>query len=378
MSTPVSFLNNKNKPAVFVTAGDNYIGYRIARTMLSSDLKQHFDKIIVGNPSSMHKDDNISDVKCSTEDQHQAAERDKKREEWIRELQQMGAKLVQYDVTKPDQSTSLRNELKNIDIAVLIPPCEHSTQRSVKDEAQRLVHETKAMLHMLEQVKVETLVQWSVLKASKGTKQESGMVALEVFHEIEKAVKDASDKFNGGVYIAEVGFLLDCLYFWRTQIQHESRLALPIGDGKFAPVAMKDVAKAIATIASEGRRRSLGEIPEEQEADDETKKERRKVHTLSLMGAEKVNGKQLAKCASKGVGAQIQFKDVSEEDADRVLKQCPEVTPFVRHLILEKMKLIKKNEYNVSKNDLEKYLHGKPESISSFFSHHKDEFKPRQ
>ncbi|KAI8871407.1 hypothetical protein GQ42DRAFT_154491 [Ramicandelaber brevisporus] len=171
--------------------------------------------------------DNISYVKCSTEDQHQAAERGKKREEWIRELQQMGAKLVQYDATKPDQSTSLRNELKNIDVAVLIPPCEHSTQRNVKDEAQRLVHETKAMLHMPEQVK-------------------------------------------------------------------------------------------------------------------------------------------------------IHFKDVSEEDADRVLKQCPEVTPFVRHLILEKMKLVKKNEYNVSKNDLEKYLHGKPESISSFFSHHKDDFKPRQ
>ncbi|KAI8866423.1 hypothetical protein GQ42DRAFT_181337 [Ramicandelaber brevisporus] len=200
--------------------------------------------------------DNISYVKCSTEDQHQAAERGKKREEWLRELQQMGAKLVQYDATKPDQSTSLRNELKNIDVAmgaklvqydatkpdqstslrnelknidvaVLIPPCEHSTQRNVKDEAQRMVHETKAMLHMLEQVK-------------------------------------------------------------------------------------------------------------------------------------------------------IHFKDVSEEDADRVLRQCPEVTPFVRHLILEKMELIKKNEYNISKNDLEKYLHSKPESISSFFSHHKDEFKPRQ
>ncbi|KAI8867891.1 hypothetical protein GQ42DRAFT_171363, partial [Ramicandelaber brevisporus] len=106
--------------------------------------------------------DNISYVKCSTEDQHQAAERGKKREEWLRELQQMGAKLVQYDATKPDQSTSLRNELKNIDVAVLIPPCEHSTQRNVKDEAQRMVHETKAMLHMLEQVKVEALVHRSI------------------------------------------------------------------------------------------------------------------------------------------------------------------------------------------------------------------------
>ncbi|KAI8870392.1 hypothetical protein GQ42DRAFT_16452 [Ramicandelaber brevisporus] len=183
MLTPVTFQNNKSKPSVFITAGDNYLGYRLAQLMLSPELKDRVGEVTVGSPSVLRTPAPENTMPRSNG------------EDLLCELKHLGAKVVAYDAAGVESDVDFRGQLQGTDVAVLIPPFDHYNLRGEEYEAHCMIKETESMLRALHSAKIDTLVQWSIPKFDGWTEQEH-LPAIDVLQMLETAVKTMYDSYS--------------------------------------------------------------------------------------------------------------------------------------------------------------------------------------
>lgn len=102
----------------------------------------------------------------------------------------------------------------------------------------------------------------------------------------------------------------------------------------------------------------------------------RKVYCLT--GSEVVDGEELVRRASEAVGARLKFKDIPQNEAERILRESQQLEQNEIKLLIEMYTMIKDNQWDEATKDYERIVGEKPTELRNFFEDHAREFKPQK
>lgn len=141
---------------------------------------------------------------------------------------------------------------------------------------------------------------------------------------------------------------------------------------KFAPVALGDVALAAAhLLTSENDRGQLVVLTGK--LSSPASKER----FLMIAGPKLCNGEELATAASLGLGTQMEYEDIKEEEAKKLLDG--QIDAAEQEYLLEYYALVRDGHANYVSTHAFKSLTGQnPQELEEFFKTYAAEFKPKR
>jgi len=335
-------------------------------------------------------------------------------------------KVVEYD---PSREDDLVRNFHGHDVVCIIPPIiQHGKkgggEEDEDDEADnmRAAHKRevadwlhrcgKNMIEACCKAKIQCAVMVSVFKSESagedgghhrgGTRgkerdsdsegdQPGGSQLIKIYHQLEQCFKRTKIPHT---CLVKVGLLMQTFLWYAPQVQDTGTLPLATGDGKFAPVSVRDVSRFMACLLSGKKRRGSGAGQPDRPGGDWkawftldgwvasndaaplplASEHHGKAYCLT--GCEQVNGKQLVERANKAIGANIKHKDVGLDEARRLLEQHKEVHKAEMELLLEQYCLIQHGVYAHATRDFETITGRKPMTIEEFFADHASDFKP--
>ncbi|CAG9955389.1 unnamed protein product [Clonostachys rosea f. rosea IK726] len=282
---------------VCISAADGNTGFAIADLLLSEPFSTKIDSLtaLVMDPTSSK----------------------------AKELKERGANVIKHS---PGREKAMTKTLKDTgcDTICLIPPA-HKDKHDISVElitaAKRsgisnvlLISsvgcdyaDPKKQPHLREYIELENLT-----LASKG---------------------DASTPLGHSPCVIRAGFYAENLLLYAPQAKSEGALPLPIGQNhKFAPVALGDVALVAAHVLSGKGKHGF---------DD-----RNRGQMMVVTGPMLCAGKELAEAASQALGSKMEFEDISQAEAKKVLKSQSESDASEQKYILEYYSLVREGKTN--------------------------------
>ncbi|SCV33379.1 uncharacterized protein FFB14_04473 [Fusarium fujikuroi] len=193
---------------------------------------------------------------------------------------------------------------------------------------------------------------------------------LREFIDLEALVMEAKGDPNVSAgtspCIIRAGFYAENLLLYAQQAKSEGILPLPIGEfHKFAPVALGDVAQVAAHVLTGKGKHGF----------DDRHRGQMMVVTGPLLCA----GKELAAAASKALGAELQFENISHAEAKRVLKSQSDIDPSEQQYLLEYYSLVKEGKTNyISTTAFHDVTGEHPTEPENFFKIYEGEMRPKK
>ncbi|KAL7746721.1 hypothetical protein RI367_007883 [Sorochytrium milnesiophthora] len=376
--------HNESKNTVLVTEGDEMIGFYAARACLTS---RKFEKVVVAVHDKSH--------------------------EFAQTLEKEGAHVKEWDLKNKN---SIRHCLQDIDCLLLVPHPSYDT-----------VEKTRNILEVIEQemdedsndddedeFELKKLVFWGPLFAALDDERRrlDHKNVVKIAYELERLIK------KGPVEdwtIVRLGFMMQTLFALSEVIQNRGVIPLAIGEGEFAPVNLKDCARATVTILSEIE----NDDDDDNDDEDEDSKKNKKRHShkrrhrrgekrdneddeddddeddddddnegdferqiLTFTGSQLIDGEELAERASRGLGSgsELRFEPVSIEEMRQILESesSDDLNSFQIEMMLQGMELIEKDKLDIRSHDLQKVLKGRePTTVEKWFEENAAQFKPR-
>jgi len=191
---------------------------------------------------------------------------------------------------------------------------------------------------------------------------------LREFIDIEQLVMeskgDASTPAGTSPVVIRAGFYAENLLNYSPQAK-EGSLPLPIGPNhKFAPIALGDVALVAAHVLSGQGKHGF---------DD-----RHRGQLIVLTGPMLAAGKELAEAAKQALGTEMEFEDISEAEAKRILHAQADWDASELQYLLEYYSLVKEGKTNYISTCAFHDITGQhPQEPVEFFQVYADEFKPQ-
>jgi len=178
-----------------------------------------------------------------------------------------------------------------------------------------------------------------------------------------EAKGDASTVTGTSPVVVRAGFYAENLLNYSPQAK-EGSLPLPIGPShKFAPIALGDVALVVAHILSGKGEHGF---------DD-----KHRGQLIVLTGPMLAAGEELAEAARQALGTDLQFEDISEAEAKRVLHAQDSSDASEIQYLLEYYTLVKEGKTNyISTSAFHDITGQHPQEPVEFFKVYADEFKP--
>ncbi|KAK1236951.1 hypothetical protein MKX08_007899 [Trichoderma sp. CBMAI-0020] len=193
---------------------------------------------------------------------------------------------------------------------------------------------------------------------------------LREFIDIESAVLaskgDSETPLGHSPCVIRAGFYAENLLLYSEQAKADGVLPLPIGEShKFAPVALGDVAHVAAhVLAGKGKH-----------GFDDRHRGQMMIVTGPLLCA----GKELAEAASRALAAKIEFENISENEAKRVLSSQSESDESEKEYILEYYSLVREGKTNyIATTAFHDVTGAHPTEPKEFFKSYSTEFRPRK
>ncbi|KAF2104335.1 NAD(P)-binding protein [Rhizodiscina lignyota] len=167
--------------------------------------------------------------------------------------------------------------------------------------------------------------------------------------------------------VIRAGFYAENLLLYAPQAQHDGMLPIPIGkDHKFAPVALGDVALLAAHVLSGKGKHGF----------DDRHRGQLMVCT-GCTGPMLTTGDELATAASQALGVQMQFEDISEAEAKKVLHHQSQSDASEKQYLLEYYSLVREGKTNyISTTAFVNVTGQSPQHPEDFFKVYAAEFKP--
>jgi len=298
------------KPKVCITSADGFTGYEIAKHLATTpDLKNK-----------------IQSICAITEDESQSID-----------LKDKGV-----TIHKAKSTSDYVEIFEKADTVVLIPPTK-------KDKAGH----AKDLIDAASKAKIKNCIVIS-MAATDIADQKSHSHLCE-FQKIEHLVKQAN--FEHWL-ILRANFYVQNLLLYQEQIK-KGTLPIPIGDGKFAPADLLDVAEATALLLS-----------------NPDKMKEYSGQLLTMTGPTAMTGQQMAQHISKVVGKEIKFEDISNEEALKILSNVKMLDESEKMLLLEFYDLVKAHRTNFVTAHVFKTMTGRnPSSLDDFIQRHKADLK---
>ncbi|KAK3390814.1 hypothetical protein B0H63DRAFT_446908 [Podospora didyma] len=193
---------------------------------------------------------------------------------------------------------------------------------------------------------------------------------LREFIDIESVVLSAKGDPNiplgHSPCVIRAGFYAENLLLYSPQAQEEGLFPLPIGENhKFAPVALGDVAHVAAhVLAGKGKH-----------GFDDKHRGQMMIVTGPMLCA----GKELAEAASKAIGTKMEFENISEREARRVLQSQTELDDSEKEYILEYYSLVREGMTNYIATTAFHDVTGEhPTEPDEFFRMYAGELRPKK
>ncbi|EPZ32445.1 NAD(P)-binding protein [Rozella allomycis CSF55] len=198
----------------------------------------------------------------------------------------------------------------------------------------------------------EADVKFVLLLSMIGTEEEDYLFGKQ-FKELEEYL------FKSGIRqhcVIRSNFYAENLLLYKDSVM-KGELPLPIHDGAMSPVSVKDIGKLACHILNDWNSH-IG-------------------RAYNITGPECINGHQIASQFSKALGKDIKYVDISESDAEVLLKD-QNVPPHEIRGLLEFYKLVKNNQMNVISRDFANLTGDQPKSIKEVVEDNKDVFHARE
>ncbi|GJN78620.1 hypothetical protein PLIIFM63780_002129 [Purpureocillium lilacinum] len=308
---------------VCITAVDGHTGFAIA-------------ELILQHKELSRKVDSVAGLAIDPKSEH------------AQELKSLGAIIVQH---KPGRvrDMSITLEEMGCDTICLVPPAHHDKL----DICVELVEAAKraAIPNVL-------LISSAGCDYADTAKQPR----LREFIDLESLVLQS----KGNASTPTGGFYAENLLLYAPQAKEEGVLPLPIGENhKFAPVALGDVAQVAAHVLTGKGKHGF---------DD-----RHRGQMMVVTGPMLCAGDELATAASKALGADMKFENISQAEAKRVLKAQSESDRSELQYLLDYYSLVREGKTNyIATTAFHDVTRKHPTEPDDFFRMYEDEVRPRK
>ncbi|KAI9145509.1 hypothetical protein BKA69DRAFT_1121345 [Paraphysoderma sedebokerense] len=252
----------------------------------------------------------------------------------LKDLEQMKVKVHQVN---PNDKSGMEKALKGMDSCLLIPPA----SKNKVDVAKRFIDACKS-------AGVKNVVAISSVGLYDGQHK-----ALHDFKLIEDYAMDAGIE---NLCILRTTFYVQNILLYKQQLLEKAELPAPAGKGKFAPINLKDIAKLCAVM--------LKKAPMDAQ-------HRNQVYTLT--GSESLSADEMCKRASKVLGKDIRYKEITDEEAKKLLSNIQWLDPSEAEFLLESYDLVRQNKLDMVSNDFQHLCGSPPSSIDQFWQENKEE-----
>lgn len=275
-----------------------------------------------------------------------------------KELSTLGAKLVPH---VPGRERDVVKTLKqvNCDTLCLIPPA-HKDKYDISLELASAAKKAGCVTNVL-----------LISSAGADYADPARQPRLREFIEIEAAVLaskgDPSTELGHSPCVIRAGFYAENLLLYSEQARGEGILPLPIGENhKFAPVALGDVAHVAAHVLAGKGKHGF---------DD-----RHRGQMMVVTGPMLCAGKELAEAASQALGQKLEFENISEREAKKVLgAQAGEVDESEKEYLLEYYSLVREGKTNyIATTAFHDVTGTHPTQPVDFFKMYDAELRPRK
>jgi len=192
---------------------------------------------------------------------------------------------------------------------------------------------------------------------------------LREFVDIEGVVLsakgDPKTELGHSPCVIRAGFYAENLLLYSEQARNEGLLPLPIGENhKFAPVALGDIAQVAAHVLSGSGPHGF---------DD-----RHRGQMMTVTGPMLCAGNELANAASKALGQTIEFENISEREAKRVLG-AQGIDESEKEYILEYYSLVREGKTNyIATTAFHDVTGNHPTEPDEFFRMYSLELRPKK
>ncbi|KAI2479001.1 NmrA domain containing protein [Pyrenophora tritici-repentis] len=312
---------------ICISGGDGHTGFLIA-------------ELILDNSYFKSKVDSVS-VLCL----HPSGARAK-------ELTQLGAKVIPH---KPGREREMVKTLKGsgCDTVCLIPPA-HKDKFDITAE---LISATK---------KADIANVLFISTAGCDVAERDKQPHLRQFIDLECLVMatkgDGSTSTGHSPCIIRAGFYAENLLLYAPQAQKEGILPLPVGQSHLmAPVALGDISQLAAHVLTGKGKNGF---------DD-----RHRGQLMVCTGPKLCTGSQIAEAASKVLGSSMEFEDISEAEAKKVLKAQSDSDPSELQYLLEYYSLVREGKTNyISTTAFVNVTGTHPQEPEDFFKTYEESF----
>jgi len=268
-------------------------------------------------------------------------------------LEELGAVIVPHIPGKLDDMVAALKKAK-IDTICVIPP-------AVDDKLQ-------ITTEIIEAAKMGDIPN-SLLISSAGADlaEREKQPRLREFIDIEAMFMapkgDKETKLGQSPCVIRAGFYAEAILLYNEQAKTTGKLPLPLGQGnKFAPVALGDVAQVAAHVLT-------GEGPH-------GFKDEHRGQLMVVTGPLLMAGDDLANEASKSLGMELKYEDISEKEAKKLLDVQGDLAESEKEYLLEYYSLVREGKTNYVSTTAFKMVTGElPAEPSEFFTLYEGEFK---
>ncbi|KAL2793491.1 hypothetical protein BJX66DRAFT_224977 [Aspergillus keveii] len=274
----------------------------------------------------------------------------------VKEAADLGAKIVEHKPGNLDEVVATLKET-GADAILLLPPG-HKDSYNITLE---LIEATKKA-----NIPNVCFISSAGCDLAERDKQPLLRSVIDLEAKVLEAKGDASTETGHSPVIIRRGFHAENLLLYSKQAQEEGVLPIPIGkDHKFAPMSMGDVAQVAAHVLSGHGKHGF---------DD-----KHRGQLMVLTGPLLTTGDELATAASKALGEELKFKDVSEDEARHLLKDEAGRAEGEIAYLLEYFSLVREGKTNYISTTAFHDVTGKhPQQPEDFFKAYAEELHPKR
>ncbi|KAJ6035710.1 hypothetical protein N7499_002837 [Penicillium canescens] len=316
---------------VCVTAADGHTGYAIMELLLTNENFRNAVDSVTGLSLQPHG-------------------------ETCKELSKLGAKIVAHE---PGRLRKMVDSLRatGADTLCLIPPA--------REDKLDL---TLELIDAAKKAKVPNIC--FISSAGCDLAERNKQPRLREFIDLETRVLSSkgepSTSTGHSPVVIRAGFYAENLLLYSQQAQEEGVLPIPLGSNhKFAPIALGDVAQvAVHVLCGKGKHGFS---------------DRHRGQLIVLTGPMLATGDELASAASKALGQELRFEDISESEAKRVLRSQSASDNSEQQYLLEYYSLVREGKANyISTTAFHDITNSHPQEPDDFFKVYAQEFRMKR
>jgi len=315
---------------ICITAVDGHTGFAISELLLTNDtFKKRFGTLtgLSIKPDAPH----------------------------CKELEKLGAKIVLH---KPGRLKEMVATLQqtSADTMCLVPPA-HKDKYDI----------TVELIEAAKKASVPNVA--FISSAGCDMAEKDKQPGLRAFMELEalamSAKGDPSTSMGSSPVVIRAGFYAENLLLYAPQAQNEHTLPLPIGEThSFAPMALGDLAQVAAYVLIGKGKNGFSD--------------KHRGQLIILTGPALCTGKELASNASQVLEVEMQFENISEVEAKKVLRAQSDSDLSELHYLLEYYSLVREGKTNyISTNSFHDVTGMHPLEPPEFFRAYANEFHPK-